>query len=70
MSVNVTDKDVLFRLSLNFVFSHFFFSGSTSSVLASSNRLEQIQAVTWIKSHLEEDSETSLPKQEVYDDYK
>ncbi len=51
-------------------FSPLYFSGSSSSVLASSNRLEQIQAVTWIKSHLEEDSETSLPKQEVYDDYK
>lgn len=42
----------------------------SAQMLQSSNRLEQIQAVTWIKSHLEEHSETSLPKQEVFDDYK
>ena len=46
------------------------FSGSSSSNLASANRMEQIRSVTWIKSHLEEDAETSLPKQEVFDDYK
>ena len=34
------------------------------------NRVEQSLAYTWIKSHLEEDIEICLPKQEVYDEYK
>ena len=42
----------------------------STNLVPSNNRLEQIQAVSWIKSHLEEHAETSLPKQEVYDDYK
>lgn len=35
-----------------------------------SNQVEQGQAFTWIKSHLEEDPSTCLRKDEVYDDYK
>uniref|UniRef100_A0A8W8MCJ6 RFX-type winged-helix domain-containing protein n=1 Tax=Magallana gigas TaxID=29159 RepID=A0A8W8MCJ6_MAGGI len=34
------------------------------------NRVEQSLAYTWIKSHLEEDIEICLPKQEVYDEYR
>ncbi|XP_071788821.1 uncharacterized protein [Asterias amurensis] len=33
-------------------------------------RIEQTQAFNWIHSHLEECSETSLPKHEVYEDYR
>ncbi|XP_072020020.1 LOW QUALITY PROTEIN: uncharacterized protein [Amphiura filiformis] len=33
-------------------------------------RAEQTHAFNWIRSHLEESSETSLPKHEVYEDYK
>lgn len=40
------------------------------SCLQASNRTEQAQALTWIKSHLEEHSDVCMPKQEVYDDYK
>ena len=47
-----------------------FFCRSSGAITQSSNRLEQIQAVAWIKSHLEEHPDTSLPKQEVFDDYK
>lgn len=31
---------------------------------------EVVQTYTWIQSHLEEDSDTSLPKQEVYEEYR
>ncbi|XP_050397776.2 mucin-4 [Patella vulgata] len=41
-----------------------------NSFLHSSNRVEQAQAFTWIRSHLEEDGEICVPKHEVYDDYK
>ncbi|KAK3096135.1 hypothetical protein FSP39_023579 [Pinctada imbricata] len=41
-----------------------------TSCIHASNRLEHGQAYTWIKSHLEEDSEICLPKQDVYEDYK
>ncbi|XP_069103167.1 DNA-binding protein RFX7-like [Argopecten irradians] len=41
-----------------------------TSCLQTSNRTEQAQAYTWIRSHLEEDVEICLPKQEVYDDYR
>ncbi|XP_067653020.1 uncharacterized protein [Haliotis asinina] len=41
-----------------------------TSFLHSSNRIEQAQAFTWIRSHLEEDSEICVPKHEVYDDYR
>ncbi|XP_034045727.1 DNA-binding protein RFX7-like [Thalassophryne amazonica] len=36
----------------------------------SSSRTQQTHAFSWIQSHLEEYPETSLPKQEVYDEYK
>lgn len=34
------------------------------------NRYEIHQTIMWIKTHLEEDPEVSLPKQDVYDEYK
>lgn len=34
------------------------------------NRYEIHQTIMWIKTHLEEDPEVSLPKQEVYEEYK
>ena len=33
------------------------------------NRQEIQQTIVWIKTHLEEDSEISIPKQDVYDQY-
>uniref|UniRef100_A0A3Q3GIE3 Regulatory factor X7a n=1 Tax=Labrus bergylta TaxID=56723 RepID=A0A3Q3GIE3_9LABR len=36
----------------------------------SSSRTQQMHAFSWIRDHLEEYPETSLPKQEVYDEYK
>ena len=48
----------------------FFLHRTPPSCLQASNRAEQAQALTWIKSHLEEHSDVCLPKQEVYDDYK
>uniref|UniRef100_A0A7N8WRX1 Regulatory factor X7 n=1 Tax=Mastacembelus armatus TaxID=205130 RepID=A0A7N8WRX1_9TELE len=36
----------------------------------SSSRTQQMHAFSWIRSHLEEYPETSLPKQEVYDEYR
>ncbi|XP_066513572.1 DNA-binding protein RFX7-like [Hoplias malabaricus] len=36
----------------------------------SSSRTQQMHAFSWIRNHLEEHPETSLPKQEVYDEYK
>ncbi|KAG1943081.1 DNA-binding protein RFX5 [Pimephales promelas] len=36
----------------------------------SSSRSQQMHAFSWIRNHLEEHPETSLPKQEVYDEYK
>lgn len=36
----------------------------------SSSRMQQMHAFNWIRDHLEEYPETSLPKQEVYDEYK
>ncbi|KAF7211966.1 DNA-binding protein RFX7 [Nothobranchius furzeri] len=36
----------------------------------SSSRTQQMHAFSWIREHLEEYPETSLPKQEVYDEYK
>ncbi|XP_062845681.1 DNA-binding protein RFX7 [Trichomycterus rosablanca] len=35
-----------------------------------SSRTQQMHAFSWIRNHLEEHPETSLPKQEVYDEYK
>lgn len=34
------------------------------------NRYEIHQTIMWIKTHLEEDPDVSLPKQEVYEEYK
>ncbi|KAG7230495.1 hypothetical protein INR49_024604, partial [Caranx melampygus] len=42
---------------------------SDQSALTSS-RTQQMHAFSWIRNHLEEYPETSLPKQEVYDEYK
>jgi hypothetical protein len=33
------------------------------------SRSEINRTISWIKTHLEEDAETSLPKQEVYEEY-
>lgn len=33
------------------------------------SRAEIHRTISWIKTHLEEDPETSLPKQDVYDEY-
>ncbi|XP_025084211.1 uncharacterized protein LOC112558159 [Pomacea canaliculata] len=41
-----------------------------TSFLHASNRLEQAQAFTWIRSHLEEDNQICVPKHEIYDDYR
>ncbi|GAB6031880.1 hypothetical protein CHUAL_010276 [Chamberlinius hualienensis] len=40
-----------------------------SIVSSLGNRYEVTQTVTWIQTHLEEDSDVSLPKQDVYKDY-
>ncbi|CAL8243248.1 unnamed protein product [Lota lota] len=45
-------------------------SDKSEQALASSSRTQQTHAFHWIHSHLEEHPETSLPKQEVYDEYK
>ncbi|XP_057191723.1 DNA-binding protein RFX7 [Triplophysa rosa] len=37
---------------------------------SASSRTQQMHAFSWIRNHLEEHPETSLPKQEVYDEYK
>ncbi|XP_064596331.1 mucin-2-like [Liolophura sinensis] len=42
----------------------------SNSSLHTSNRVQQGQAFTWIKSHLEEDQEKCLAKQEVFEDYR
>lgn len=34
------------------------------------SRSEICQTITWIQTHLEEDPDVSLPKQDVYDEYK
>ena len=41
-----------------------------TSFLCTSNRLEQALAVTWIRSHLEDDHQICVPKHEVYDEYR
>ncbi|KAG8144783.1 hypothetical protein E2320_013213 [Naja naja] len=46
-------------------------NGEKSDQLSvSSSRAQQVHALSWIRSTLEEHPETSLPKQEVYDEYK
>ncbi|XP_072527889.1 DNA-binding protein RFX7 [Salminus brasiliensis] len=42
----------------------------TDQSCVSSSRSQQMHAFSWIRNHLEEHPETSLPKQEVYDEYK
>lgn len=49
-------------------FSYAPLSSDQSSM--SSSRTQQMYAFNWIRNHLEEHPETSLPKQEVYDEYK
>lgn len=51
------------------------FMGTASSfpsdqISMSSSRAQQMHAFSWIRNTLEEHPETSLPKQEVYDEYK
>lgn len=51
------------------------FIGTASSfpsdqISMSSSRAQQMHAFSWIRNTLEEHPETSLPKQEVYDEYK
>ncbi|XP_014681301.1 PREDICTED: DNA-binding protein Rfx5-like, partial [Priapulus caudatus] len=41
-----------------------------SGCSAGSSRQDQANAITWIRSHLEEDPGVSIPKHEVYDNYK
>ncbi|CAN8187727.1 unnamed protein product [Coccothraustes coccothraustes] len=46
-------------------------NGDKSDQLSmSSSRAQQMHAFSWIRNTLEEHPETSLPKQEVYDEYK
>lgn len=45
----------------------FVLSGSDSS---SFNTADQLHTCNWIRSHLEEHSDTCLPKQDVYETYK
>uniref|UniRef100_A0A3Q2YL10 RFX-type winged-helix domain-containing protein n=1 Tax=Hippocampus comes TaxID=109280 RepID=A0A3Q2YL10_HIPCM len=45
-------------------------SCSSEKSAVSSSRMQQMHAFNWIRNHLEEYPETSLPKQEVYDEYK
>ena len=43
---------------------------SDSATPMAAARAEQTHAFNWIRSHLEESSETSLPKHEVFEDYR
>ena len=43
---------------------------TTNQQQGNNNRVEQAHAFTWIRSHLEEDQRFSLPKHEVFDDYR
>ncbi|XP_030829042.1 DNA-binding protein RFX7-like isoform X2 [Strongylocentrotus purpuratus] len=38
--------------------------------MLSSCRMDQMTAVNWVRSHIEESPDTSLPKQEVYEEYR
>lgn len=49
------------------IFLYFMFSDQNAM---SSSRAQQMHAFSWIRNTLEEHPETSLPKQEVYDEYK
>ena len=46
------------------------FCDYSSSPMLSSCRVEQTTAVNWVRSHMEESTDTSLPKQEVYEEYR
>lgn len=43
---------------------------SSEQSCVSSSRMQQMHAFSWIRNHLEEHTDTSLPKQEVFDEYK
>lgn len=45
-------------------------SFTSDQISMSSSRAQQMHAFSWIRNTLEEHPETSLPKQEVYDEYK
>ncbi|KAI3377879.1 hypothetical protein L3Q82_009016 [Scortum barcoo] len=60
-----TDKRRLINQSINQSTSFNSDQGALSS-----SRTQQMHAFNWIRNHLEEYPETSLPKQEVYDEYK
>ncbi|XP_041460199.1 DNA-binding protein RFX7-like [Lytechinus variegatus] len=42
----------------------------STSPMMSSCRVDQVTALNWVRSHIEESPDTSLPKQEVYEEYK
>lgn len=60
-------KHYLKRCCFGDLLGPFFFSDQSA---LSSSRTQQMHAFSWIHNHLEEYPETSLPKQEVYDEYK
>lgn len=62
-----SDSQVIYN-TITKTFSPAFSSSDQSSM--SSSRTQQMHAFNWIRNHLEEHPETSLPKQEVYDEYK
>ncbi|XP_069768032.1 DNA-binding protein RFX7 isoform X2 [Narcine bancroftii] len=45
-------------------------NGNKSPSTLSSSRTQQMHACNWIRNHLEDHPDTSLPKQEVFDEYK
>ncbi|XP_072173784.1 uncharacterized protein [Diadema setosum] len=45
-------------------------SYKSSSPMLSSSRVEQTTAINWVRSHIEESADTSLPKKEVYEEYR
>ncbi|KAK1154803.1 DNA-binding protein RFX5-like [Acipenser oxyrinchus oxyrinchus] len=45
-------------------------AGDKSSDLSAFNNADQLHACSWIRSHLEEHTDTCLPKQDVYESYK
>jgi len=59
----------IFKLDSSYtsIFKHAFYFFSPLNPLGS--RPEIMQTVVWIQTHLEEDVEISLPKQEVYEEY-
>ncbi|MGH0158220.1 UNVERIFIED_CONTAM: hypothetical protein FKN15_041164 [Acipenser sinensis] len=44
-------------------------AGDKSSDLSAFNNADQLHACSWIRSHLEEHTDTCLPKQDVYESY-